>query len=166
MESEKRLVQVYVHGEGSREPKLVKVPEDATLKEVAAAAGCHLERVEELFIGRQDEDEPMNHEHPLHTAGVGHRHHIHCHRCRKIHALVLYNGVQKEQEFSPTVRLERVLRWATHEFHLQGHDAADMALFLPGELTPLDGDVHVGSLASFPDCRVSFTLAVPALVNG
>jgi len=161
-----KMIEVYVHREGSPEPKLVKVAEDATLKEVAAAAGCHLERVEELFIGRQDEDEPVNHGDPLHKAGVGHRNHIHCHRCKKIHVHVLYNGVQKEREFSPAVRLDRILRWATHEFNLHGHDAADMALFLPGEVTPLDGDVHVGSLASFPDCRVSFAMNVPALVNG
>jgi hypothetical protein len=108
----------------------------------------------------------MNHEHPLHTAGVGHRHHIHCHRCKKIDVLVLYNGVQKDHESSPAVRLDRVLRWATHEFQLQGHDAADMALFLPGEVTPLDGDVHIGSLASFPDCRVSVVMNVPVQVNG
>jgi hypothetical protein len=161
-----KIVEVYVHGEGSREPKLVKVSEDATLREVAEAAGCHLERVEDLFIGRQDDDDPCHSEDPLHKAKVGHRHHIHCHRCKKIHVSVLYNGIQKEREFSPAVRLDRVLRWATHEFGLHGQDAADMALFLPGETQPLDGDIHIGSLASFPHCRVAFTMNVPVLVNG
>lgn len=161
-----KMIDVYVHGEGSREPKMVKVPEDATLKDVAQAAGCHLEKVEELFIGRQDEDEPMNHGHHLHEAGVGHRHHVHCHRCKKILVSVSYNGVQKDRDFAPAVRLDKVLRWATHEFNLHGSDAADMALFLPGEATPVDGDVHVGSLASFPDCRITFMMNVPVQVNG
>ena len=161
-----KIIEVYVHGEGSCESKLVKVSEEATLREVAAAAGCQLEQAEDLFIGRQDEEEPMNHDDGLAKAGVGHRHHVHCHRCKKIHVSVLYNGIQKEHQFSPAVRLDRVLRWATHEFGLHGHDAADMALFLPGEVTALDGDVHVGSLATFPDCRVSFMMAAPALVNG
>ncbi len=161
-----KVIEVYVHGEGSREPKLVKVSEDATLQEVATAAGYHLERVEDLFIGRQDEDEPCHPGDPLHKAGVGHRHHIHCHRCKRIHVAVQYNGAQKEHEFSPATRLDRVLRWATHEFGLEGQDAADMALFLPGDKEPLDGDIHLGSLVSFPHCHVTFTLAVPVLVNG
>jgi hypothetical protein len=79
---------------------------------------------------------------------------------------VTYNGVEEDRRFAPAVRLRRVLRWATRKFSLEGQDAAEMALFLPGEVEVLDEDIHVGSLASFPDCSVSFVMNVPALVNG
>lgn len=35
-------IEIYVHAEGSREPKLAKVSEDATLQDVVAAA-CSLD---------------------------------------------------------------------------------------------------------------------------
>lgn len=160
-----KIMEVYVHVEGSREPKLAKVSEDATLKEVAAAAGCSLNEADDIFIGRQDDDNAFHHGDSLDKAKVKHRQHIHCHRCKKIQVSVLYNG-QKERDFSPAIRLDVILRWAIREFNLEGQDAADMALFLPGEQSPLDGDIHIGSLASFPECSVTLAMNAPALVNG
>lgn len=159
-------IEVYVHAEGSREPKLVKVSDDTTLQDVAEMAGCSLNEADDIFIGRQDDDNAFHHGDSMDKSNVKHRQHIHCHRCKEILVSILYNGVQKERDFSPAIRLEVILRWATREFSLKGQDAADMALFLPGEQSPLDGDIHIGSLASFPECSVTLAMNAPALVNG
>jgi hypothetical protein len=160
-----KILEIYIHGEGFRDPKMIRVPEESTIQDLARAAGIQLNGTEEVFVMAEDEDDPKTPDDTLAKGGVEHRHHVHCHRCKRVETIVMYNGIRKEREFAPSSRIKKVLNWALKEYHLHGHDAEDKVLFLP-DGTTLSEDAHIGSYTSFPECRITLALGVPVVVNG
>lgn len=136
------------------------------LKKIREAGLCD-GPIEELLIFGEDAEEPWEHGRSMEHCGVKHRHHVHCHKCRRIHVAVLYNGVEKAHPFPPSARVKRVLKWAVNEFQLKGADAENKVLRLaePPE-TELPNEAHVGSFAHPPKCGVRVCLVPPIRFQG
>lgn len=71
-----------------------------------------------------------------------------------------------ERAFGPGSTLARIKDWAEREFGIDAVDAAELALQLSGTTERPDEAAHVGSLATYPDCRVVFDLLPTVRVNG
>lgn len=161
-------IQIYVHGENSRDPKLVEVPENASVKEIInlyqqqfSAAGS-LDEIE-LFL--EDEEDPKQKDHSGERDGIKKRIHIHCHRCRKIAVTIVYNGDDKTFTFSPSATAKKILKKAIHAFHINEADAGDYLLKLDDK-TILQPSDHIGSFATFPHCQVKLFLTPTKPVQG
>jgi hypothetical protein len=163
-------IELYVHSPKGGEPTMVKIGVEALvedlLKKIHEAGLCD-GPLEGLIVFAEDADEPFGHGHSLEGCGVKHRHHVHCHRCHRIHVTVMYNGVEKRESFAPSTKVKRVLKWAIHEFHLHGADAEGKVLRLADPpQTELPNEAHIGSFAHAPKCELRLCLVAPTRFQG
>ena len=164
-------IELYLHGDESREPKLIRVSLEDTVEsliEKARAAGL-LSAIgaEDPHIFLEDVDEEFNAKEKICGCHIRHRQHLHCHRCQRVEVSVTYNGVVKAETFPPSATIKRICKWALKEFDITGADAADKTLRLGDPNGPeLTDDVHIGSLVKFPNCKISLFLTVLQAVQG
>lgn len=157
-------IEIYVHTTDQHDPKLVKIPQDATVEDLLmtiAPEGHH-----EFHLVLEDEEETKERHQRLCDCGVHHRRHVHCHRCQQIQVSVFFNG-EATRQFPPSATIGQVLKWALKAFKLSGPDATDKSLRLtsaPNE--PLPETVHVGSLTKSPKCSVQLNLVDSVKTNG
>ena len=163
-------IELYVHTHDGVDPKLVQASEESTiteLLEIIVTAGGLGGKVEEaILVFTEDCDEPVEHHRKLSQCEIRHRHHIHCHRCRKVQVSVFYNG-EHHETFGPATTIKRVLKWAVKAFKLSQVDATDKILVLKGrgnEELPLDA--HIGSYTQPHLCSVELCLTAPVEVQG
>lgn len=163
-------IDLYVHSMKEQEPRLINVDDEILVAELARtilAAGICDGSHEEILIFVEDEPEPMGREHSARHFGLQHRHHVHCHKCHRIHVGILYNGVEKAHSFAPSTKVKRVLKWAVDAFNLKGADAENKILRLAGPpQTELSNDAHLGSYAHAADCGVKLCLLAPIRFQG
>jgi UPF0288 family protein (methanogenesis marker protein 3) len=164
----KQLIEIYLHGSGTTEEKVIKVPEDATVRDVldeAKKAGLDVDSDTILLV--EDVDDEMPGAARLCDHGVKNKHHLHCHRCRKIEVAVTFNGKVKSRKFAPSQKVKRVLKWAVDAFELHGVDAENKELRVGGVSgTILQSQQHIGSFAHAPHCHLDLYLTAIVEVQG
>jgi len=157
-------IELYIHTAEGRDPKLIKIDEEATVEELLKRIAPNANGEIHLIV--EGEDEPHELHRKLCECGIKHRHHVHCHRCRKVAVTVFYNGEQS-RSFAPSATIERVLKWALHAFELKGADALDKVLRLPETPNkPLPESAHVGSFVTRQSCELRLELTGKVEVNG
>jgi len=80
--------------------------------------------------------------------------------------VVSYNGVQKENQFSPSTKIKAVLKWTLYAFDLRGADAEGKVLRLNESGKELLSDAHIGSFAKHGECQVKLSLTPIVRVEG
>jgi hypothetical protein len=153
-----------------RDPMRVETLATAAVEEILERAGVTVLPDHHIFLGEcvdslslievedgEDGHEPVDHRHSPHQ--YGHRGgHIHCHSCRRIKAIVIYNGDEKTHRFSPSTTIETVLTWAAKKFKINPIDAEKLVLKISGSGdSPLKPDTHVGDLVK-PDSHCALAL--------
>jgi hypothetical protein len=164
-----QIIELFVQGEGIGDVTLIRVPHDATVREVIVKtkAECGIEaREEEIIALIEDGDEEIVLDAKLIEVGIGHRHRVHFHRCRRVEVSVNFNGATKKRPFAPSRTIAKIKRWADDEFDLKGVDATEHALQICGTSKRPDLDVHVGSLVQYPHCQICFDLVPKKRVEG
>lgn len=157
-------IELYIHTENHPDPMLVKIDEDATVEELLKRIAPEADG--DIHLSIESEDEPHDKHRKLCECGIKHRHHVHCHRCRKVEVTVFYNGEQNHT-FGPSATIEKVLRWALRAFGLKGADALDKVLRLsdaPNDVLP--ETAHIGSFVKPSACEVRLNLTGKVEVNG
>jgi len=161
-------LQIYLHGENEASPKLIEISEGASLREIIEIYQhefANSGQAEEINIYLEDEGEALEKHHSLKDAGIKHRSHVHCHRCKKVEVTVIYNGDDKSFEFSPATKAKNVLKKAINAFGISESDAHDYLLKLDDK-TVLQPDDHIGSFTSSPRCQVKLFLTAKKPVQG
>ncbi len=164
-----QMIELFVQGEEIDEVALIRVPHDATVREVIlkTKAECGIEaREEEIIVLIEDQDEEIVLDAKLMEVGIGHRHRVHFHRCRRVEVSVNFNAATKKRPFSPSATIAKIKSWADDEFGLKGVDATEHALQICGTNKRPDLDVHVGSLVQYPHCQICFDLVPKKRVEG
>jgi hypothetical protein len=161
-------IEIYLHGAGTTEEKLIKVPEDATARDVLEAAkkvGVTVDN--DTFLIVEDADDELSGDARLHEHGVKNKHHLHCHRCRKAEVSVTFNGQVKSRKFAPGQKVKRVLKWAVEAFGLVGVDSENKELRVGGANgTTLQSQQHIGSFVNAPHCSLDLYLTAVVEVQG
>lgn len=163
-------IEVYLHGIGHENVKIVRVGEESTIAEIIRLAkqsgliGDATEELIEIFIG--DSDEPAHKGYLLHHLGIKHRSHLICHHCKKIKVFVSYNGAQNSEHFAPNIKVAVVLKWAIRAFGISTTDAVDMVLRMEGTKNDLSTDERIGSLVHPPHCELKLYLVHKTRVEG
>lgn len=163
----KQVIEVYLHGSGTTEEKLVSVPEDSTVQDlIDAAKRVGFPDIPDLILVLEEEEEPLVPSARLRDCGVKNKHHLSCHTCRKIAVTVNFNGSAKERKFAPSRKVKGVLKWALSEFGLTGADAENKELRLGGtQGTVLQSQQHIGSFVN-GSCDLLLFLTAVVEVNG
>jgi hypothetical protein len=163
-------IELFVHTTKDSEPTIIRIgaeaPVEELLKKIHEAGLCD-GPAEEIHVFAENGDEPLERGRSMEHCGLRHRHHIHCHKCHRIRVLVMYNGVEKDRAFAPSVKVKRVLKWAIEAFQLKGADAEDKVLRLaePPQ-TELPNDAHIGSFTHPAKCEVKVCLVPPIRFQG
>ena len=164
----KQEIEIYLHGAGTTDEKIIKVPEDATVRDVLDAAkhaGLHVDADTILLV--EDAEEELRHDACLCDHGVKHKHHLHCHRCRAVEVAVTFNGRTKSHKFPPSRKVKGVLKWAVAAFELHGVDAENKELRIGGDTgTILQSQQHIGSFVHAPKCHLDLYLTAIVEVQG
>lgn len=161
-------IEIYVHGEKVREPKLIEVSEDASIREIILSyheAFTDSGEVEETLVFLEDEEECKPHDHRGEEHGIKRRAHFHCHRCKKISVSVIYNHETKFLDFAPSATIKKVKRRVLNAFGLKEADAGDMLLKLENG-TVLQPTEHIGSLTAYHRCEVKLFLTPTKPIQG
>jgi len=150
-------IQLLVDVPGQAEPILVTVPQGARVVEVIEIvrghSGAGLHDAEEVFLFLADGDEALEAERRLDECGVGHRHHVHAHRCRAVEVTVAFGGAQKSRPFAPSARAGKVKDWAVEAFAAP----TETADYTVGEAQKrLDDDTRLRALTHH--CRLCLNL--------
>jgi hypothetical protein len=159
---------IYLHGEGNRDVKSVEISADATVEDIIIIYQQQFpggETTEEISLWIE-EDETPRHRHAHHgEGGIHHRHHVHCHRCKTVEVVILYNGDDRSFAVAPSTTVKKVFQKAVHAFHISESDAGDYLLKLE-DGTVLKPSEHIGSFTNFPRCHVKLFLTAAKPING
>ncbi len=181
MVCERTPVELFIHSEGKREPRVVVVDDDRSLGNVLDDLGLaggademHVflgEATDLLDAGLGEDDGESSHEPvermlPAREAGRGGFGHVHCHRCRRVVVTVQYRSRCQRRRVSPATTVETLLEWAKRIFGLSGCDAEALALRICGDDANLSGNEHVGELTRAPECSVCFDLVPEPKMQG
>lgn len=119
--------------------------------------------IEDLYVVRDDEDEPLDCAHPVHHDGRHRRHHVH--RRHPVDVTVRYQASEHHREFRRHAPLERVLDWAIRVFNIDPAMAGEFELTRAGSTDELPLSEHVGHLAGKHD-RLELDLVRGDIANG
>lgn len=164
-----QMIEIFIQGEEIDQITLIRVPRSATVHEVILKAKTEcgmVAREGEIIALIEDEDKEIVLDAKLIEVGIGHRHRLHFHRCRRVEVSVNFNGTTNKRPFSPSATVAKIKGWADDEFGLKGVDATEHALQICGTNKRPDLDVHVGSLVQFPNCQICFDLVPKKRVEG
>jgi hypothetical protein len=93
--------------------------------------------------------------------------HLHLHRCRHVEVAVTFAGETVHHRFGPGATVARLKHWAAvTKFGMTEEEAGEHMLQIAGTQDRPAPGMHVGTLASCPDCRVRFDLVPDERVNG
>lgn len=112
---------------------------------LAIVATTHGLLIEDIYLVRDGEDEPLDCSHPIRDDGHDHRHHVH--RRHPVDVTVRYHAGSHHREFRRHAPLERVLDWAIRIFKIDPAMAGEFELALAGTTDELPLSEHVGHLA-------------------
>lgn len=138
------------------------LPEAALVKTLIASLADRHPNIAEMLVFKEDDDEPLGEDHPLH----GHDNPIfHIHRCRQIKVGVNYKADTFHRKFAPGTTIKRVTKWATKKAGLDEAEAQEHVLQISGTRTQPPQNAHLGSLKTC-GCEIEFDLVRKQLVQG
>jgi hypothetical protein len=143
-------MKLFVHTADGEQPELVDVEATALVRTLLVGVDAD----ERVWVEELDEEVDLDV--TFEVARIGHHHHIHRGRCRRIEVVVRYNGAEYERVFGPAATIKRVQKWAfgPKGTGFSAEQAAEHVLAQPGADHALESSVHLGSLATAGSCRV------------
>jgi len=155
------MKQIYLHGEGLQEIKLVEVAEDLTTDEILSSlrvAGATFLDTDEVYIFI-DEEEPFDGK----KIKVKHKQHVHVSRCKKVQVTIMYN-TSIVLVLPPNTKISKLIRLAAKQLSISDNDSADLIPMLGANT--LDANAHIGAYVTKGTCSVSISLIPNTQVKG
>jgi hypothetical protein len=148
-------MKIYIHRDGHPEPDALETQSTAVLGEALSKddGGVSVALLE-------DSDELLDLAVSVEAAGVQDKAHVFAGTRHRVQVEVLYNGESREHEFSASMRVERVFKWAVGKqgFDLSHADAVEHTLALCASGKVPSDDEHLGSLDAETPGKVCFML--------
>ena len=122
---------------------------------------------EDTLLFCEDQDEPASEDQTVEAAAGAAGAKLHLHRCRRIIVIVHFCGQSVTRKFGPGTTVARAKRWAARrEFGMSKEEAGEHVLQITGTHERPAPGTHIGRLARYPDCEVSFDLVPDERING
>ncbi|MDI1233377.1 MAG: hypothetical protein PSX81_03735 [bacterium] len=161
-----KSIQIFLHSENTKEPKLVDVAENATVDQICMKNNEVFHNPDDsevkFLVFNEDEDAPI--EKKMGKIENGKRPRIHCHRCSKVDVSVNYMDKTISLSSSPSFTIHKIRFKAAKELNISEADAADLVIMFNNEV--LSDTSHIGSYVSYPDCKIKLSLVPDKRVNG
>jgi len=167
----KKDKQIYLHGEGLKEAKFIEISSEMMISEIVkefeviTGVASTKEAPVECYL--DDDDNPLDKSSTAGSKKIEKRSHIHCHRCKKVEVVVMYNGREEKFSFPPQTKAEKVFKKAIKELKISASEASNLVLRLgnaQGEI--LQDDDRIGSFVNYPACHLSLYLTPKKQVQG
>ena len=114
-----KKIKIYIHKEGERTPELIEVSENANVRELYESGNGSPVISKEYEFSYEDADGPLEPGISLKDAGIGNKHHIHCHRCKKIDVTITYvSGESKILHVQPGLTIHQLIKRVAHQLHI------------------------------------------------
>lgn len=160
-------MKIYLNKEGQKAPSKVETTESVTVKELIRT---HLPNgsdivIEEYFVFKEDEETEIDINCRLDDSGIKDKHHLHCHKCRKVSVEINYNGGIYDLHASPANTAGNIIKRAADHFHIDPMTIPDLILKTTTGDT-LDDSEHIGTRVKFPDCKIQLTLCPKKPIQG
>lgn len=146
-------MELFAHAAGNEHPELIEIQDTALVRELLAGQDP------DGRVWIEEADEEVSLDITLEQAGIGHRHHVHRGRCRRVEVIVRFNG-DHDRSYGPATTIKTIEKWAfgPEVGKFSPEQAAKHVLAVPGADHFLEGGVHVGSLVTPGSCRVVLDL--------
>lgn len=160
-------LDIFYQGHGIREIEHIEIARDHTVaitKEILFKKhGLEIDTL--MFL--EDREGPLEDHIVIFELVQATSANLHLHRCRHVEVTVRFNGEPVRRKFTPSATIAHIKHWAAVEgFGMTEEDAGEHRLQIAGTKDRPAPDVHVGTLASCPECRVVFDLVPDERVNG
>jgi hypothetical protein len=160
-------LDIFYQGHGIREIDHIEVGRDhtvAVIKEILVKKHG-LETDTLIFL--EDQEEPLGDHLVIFELVQATSVNLHLHRCRHVDVTVRFNGKPVERKFAPSATIAHVKHWAAVKgFGMTEEQAGEHLLQIAGTKDRPAPGVHIGTLASCPECKVAFDLVPDERVNG
>jgi hypothetical protein len=146
-------MELFVHAPEQEHPEIVEIEATALVRSLL------VEGDPDGRVWVEEVDEEVELDITIEQAGIGHDHHVHRGRCRRVEVIVRFNG-DHERAFGPGTTIKTIHRWACgpHAASLSKEQAATHVLAVPGADHFLEDGVHIGSLVEGHSCKVKLDL--------
>lgn len=161
-------IQLFLQFEGDRRIELIQISRDATVRdliEAAVRAGLPHDRRAGALAFAHDGGDPLDPDVCLVAAGLGDKHRVHVHRCRKVEVTAHFNEVTKKFHFPPAATVDKVKREFVKAIGMSPVDATEHVLQLCSGTDRPEPDLHIGSLVC-GCCSVCFDLVPVKRIEG
>ncbi len=160
-------LDIYYQGHGIREIDHIEVGRDHTvaiIKEILVKKhGLESDTV--IFL--EDQEEPLGDHLVIFELVQATSANLHLHRCRHVDVTVRFNGKPVQRTFAPSATIAHVKHWAAVKgFGMTEEQAGEHLLQIAGTKDRPAPGVHIGTLTSCPECKVTFDLVPDERVNG
>ena len=164
-------IELFLQGEGIHKITLVKVHPKGIVADIVKVGyehGLRIPEDSEVFIFVENTDKPLELDVKIDEAGLSPRSRVHIHRCKEVEVTVNYRRDQKKDSFPPSATVDWVKEWAVgkDQYDMSSVDAAEHVLKVCNSGDQPDEDVHIGTLAKFPDGTLCFDLVPKQRVEG
>jgi len=168
--SEDFIKKIYLHGEGIKSIKNIDITNvvsiDQLLEKFEKESDTNFDNSDkgiEIFldsVGKKSASEEL-------LEKISDKDHIHCHRCKKVKSIIVYNGDRYEIESPPNEKLHVILQKALTHFNISKNDGADMVLrYHDAKGNILQDNDRIGSFTDYPKCEATLSLTSKRNVQG
>lgn len=160
------MKKLFYNLNNEAQPSSVEVNDEITVGEFIKIISTKHSITEQLNLFLIDGDEIIDLQVTLTEIGIGkHHHHVICHKCKEVKAIVVFNGEEYPFHVKPGVTIAELTKKACAHFKITGQDAAKQVLKLNNEEQP--SDLHLGKLVSEEThCSVRLELCPKVVANG
>jgi hypothetical protein len=162
-----QTIDIFYQGSGIRETAHIEADRDHTVAIIKNLLfnkhGCEADTL--VFL--EDREAPLEDHVVIFELVQSASANLHLHRCRHVEVTVRFNGKPATRKFAPSATIAHVKHWAAvKEFGMTEEEAGEHLLQIAGTKDRPAPGVHVGTLASCPECKVVFDLVPDERVNG
>jgi hypothetical protein len=146
-------MELFVHAPEHEHPEIVEIEATALVRSLL------VESNPDGRVWLEEVDEEIDLDITLEQAAIGHHHHVHRGRCRRVEVTVRFNG-DHERAFGPATTIKMIHKWACGPqlANMSKEQAATHVLAVPGADHFLEDGVHIGSLVVGHSCMVKLDL--------
>lgn len=162
--------RVYIQSEFFSDIKLVEVNDETSVAELKHAVLALLppgtEASDLTLSVEDDEDDTQGLATHVKHFKKEHGVRVHLHRCKQVEVQVRFGAEVVHHKFRPATTVGRVRLWAGEKFGMAPGDIAEHVLQIAGTTDQPDVDIHIGTLAKYPQCSVTFDQVPAHRING